>query len=193
MWVYPLPRRTRTKGFSYFFSLKTPYDNYVTIREELGKFSPKLLDKPEVIIANKMDVDTAKKNLVEFKKKVKCEVFEVSAAANQGLQDVVNRLADILDTIPDNPLYDESQIESHVLYKFKKEEPFTITKEDDVWVIRGEEVEKIFKMTKFSSDEAQYRFAKKLKRIGIDDKLKELGAESGDQVQILDFFFEYKD
>ena len=172
---------------------RDPYEDYLLINKELEEYNDKLIKKPMIVIANKMDVDTAKKNLVEFKKKVKCEVFEVSAAANQGLQDVVNRLADILDTIPDNPLYDESQIESHVLYKFKKEEPFTITKEDDVWVIRGEEVEKIFKMTKFSSDEAQYRFAKKLKRIGIDDKLKELGAESGDQVQILDFFFEYKD
>ena len=99
----------------------------------------------------------------------------------------------MLQELPDEELYDDDKIESHVLYKFKKEDKYTITKEDDVWVIKGDEVEKIFKMTKFSSDEAAYRFAKKLKRMGIDDKLRELGAESGDQVQILDFFFEYKD
>ena len=172
---------------------RDPYEDYLLINKELEEYNDKLIKKPMIVIANKMDIDSAKDNLEKFKKKVDCEIFEVSAATNQGLQDVVNRLADILDTIPDNPLYDESQIESHVLYKFKKEEPFTITKEDDVWVIRGEEVEKIFKMTKFSSDEAAYRFAKKLKRMGIDDKLRELGDESGDQVQILDFFFEYKD
>ena len=172
---------------------RDPYEDYLLINKELEEYNEKLIKKPMIVIANKMDIESAKENLIEFKKKVKCEIFEVSAAANQGLQEVVNRLADILDTIPDNPLYDESQIESHVLYKFKKEEPFTITKEDDVWVIKGDEVEKIFKMTKFSSDEAAYRFAKKLKRMGIDDKLRELGAESGDQVQILDFFFEYKD
>ena len=172
---------------------RDPYEDYLLINKELEEYNEKLIKKPMIVIANKMDIESAKENLIEFKKKVKCEIFEVSAASNQGLQEVVNRLADILDTIPDNPLYDESQIESHVLYKFKKEEPFTITKEDDVWVIKGDEVEKIFKMTKFSSDEAAYRFAKKLKRMGIDDKLRELGAESGDQVQILDFFFEYKD
>ena len=172
---------------------RNPYEDYLLINKELEEYNEKLIKKPMIVIANKMDIESAKENLIEFKKKVKCEIFEVSAASNQGLQEVVNRLADILDTIPDNPLYDESQIESHVLYKFKKEEPFTITKEDDVWVIKGDEVEKIFKMTKFSSDEAAYRFAKKLKRMGIDDKLRELGAESGDQVQILDFFFEYKD
>ena len=80
-----------------------------------------------------------------------------------------------------------------VLYKFKKEEPFTITKEDDAWVISGKEVERIFKMTKFSSDEAAYRFAKKLKRMGIDEKLKELGAKEGEQVKILDFYFDFKE
>ena len=109
-------------------------------------------------------------------------------------QIVVDRLADLIDSIPDNPLYDESQIESHVLYKFKKEEPFTITKDQDgTFVISGEEVERIFKMTKFSSDDAAYRFAKKLRKMGIDNKLLEMGAEEGDMVRILNFYFEFKD
>ena len=146
-----------------------------------------------IIIANKMDLEEAKDNLEKFKKKCDLKIFEVSAATNTGLQVVVDYLANLLDELPDNPLYDDSQIESHVLYKFKKEEPFTITKEDDVWVISGKEVERIFKMTKFSSEEAIYRFAKKLRRMGIDDKLRELGAQEGDQVRILDFYFDYKD
>ena len=175
--------------------MRDPYEDYVLINNELKAFNEKLLEKPQIIIANKMDLPEAKENLEEFKKKVPdAEVFEVSAATNQGLQKVVDRLAELLDEIPQNPLYDESQIESHVLYKFKKEEPFTITKEDDgLWVISGQEVERIFKMTKFSSEEAVYRFAKKLRRMGIDDRLAELGAEVGDQVRILDFYFDYKD
>ena len=174
--------------------MRDPYDDYVMINKELEAFNEKLIKKPMIVVANKMDIDGAKENLEEFKKKVDCEIFEVSAATNTGLQAVVDRLADLLDTIPNNPLYDESQIESHVLYKFKKEEPFTITRDDDgVWVISGAEVEKIFKMTKFSSDEAVYRFAKKLRRMGIDDKLIEMGAEEGDQVRILDFYFDFKD
>ncbi len=172
---------------------RDPYEDYLLINKELGEYNQKLLEKPMIVIANKMDLPEAKDNLEEFKKKVDCEIMEVSAAMNKGLQQVVDRLADILDTIPTNPLYDESQIESNVLYKFKKEEPFTITKEDDCWVISGDEIERIFKMTKFSSDEAAYRFAKKLKRMGIDDKLRELGAEENDQVRILNFYFNYKD
>ena len=172
---------------------RDPYEDYLLINKELGEYNKKLLEKPMIVIANKMDLPDAKEKLEEFKKKVDCEIFEVSAAMNKGLQPVVDRLADILDTIPMNPLYDESQIESNVLYKFKKEEPFTITKENDCWVVSGEEVEKLFKMTKFSSDEAAYRFAKKLKRMGIDDKLRELGAEENDSVRILDFYFNFKD
>ncbi len=173
--------------------MRDPYEDYLLINKELKDFNEKLLAKPQIIIANKMDLPGAKENLIAFKKKVATEIYEVSAATNQGLDKVINRLADLLDSIPTNPLYDESQIESHVLYKFKKEEPFTITKEDDVWVIEGKEVERIFKMTKFSSEEAVYRFSKKLRRMGIDDKLQELGAEEGDQVRILDFYFDYKD
>ena len=174
--------------------MRDPYEDYLLINNELKEFNESLIEKPQIIIANKMDLPEAKENLEKFKKKVDVEIFEISAATNTGLQKVVDRLADLLDTIPSNPLYDESQIESHILYKFKKEEPFTITKEDDgLWVISGKEVERIFKMTKFSSEEAVYRFSKKLRRLGIDEKLAELGAEEGDQVRILDFYFDYKD
>lgn len=175
--------------------LRDPYEDYLLINKELGDFNTKLLEKPQIIVANKMDIEGAKENLEEFKKKVpNVEIFEVSAATNTGLQAVVDKLADMLDAIPVNPLYDDSQIESHVLYKFKKEEPFTITRDDDgTWAISGDEVERIFKMTKFSGEEAEYRFAKKLTRMGIDDKLRELGAEEGDEVRILDFYFMFKD
>lgn len=176
------------------FEGRNPYDDYVLINKELEAFNKKLMEKPMIVIANKMDVEGAKENLEEFKKKVDCEIFEVSAVSKTGLDAVVNRLADILDTIPNNPLYDDSQIESHVLYKFKKEEPFIITRDDDgTWVVSGKEVERIFKMTKFSSDEAVTRFAKKLRKMGIDDKLVEMGAETGDSVRILDFYFYFRD
>lgn len=188
----------RTKVIAHVIDMagsegRDPYEDYLLINKELEAFNEKLMKKPMIIIANKMDLPEAKDNLEKFKEKVDLKVFEVSAATNTGLQVVVDYLATMLEEIPENPLYDDSQIESHVLYKFKKEEPFTITKEDDVWVISGKEVERLFKMTKFSSEEAIYRFAKKLRRMGIDQKLEELGAQVGDQVRILDFYFDYKD
>ncbi len=171
---------------------RNPYDDYLTINKELASFDEKLMKKPQIIIANKMDLPQAKDNLSKFKEKVSTEIFEVSAATNTGLQKVVDYLAERLSKIQQEPLYNDNEIESHILYKFQKEEPYTITKEDDVWVISGKEVERIFKMTKFTSDEAIYRFAKKLRRMGIDDKLEKMGAKEGDQVRILDFYFDYK-
>ncbi len=177
------------------FEGRNPYEDYILINKELEEFNSKLLDKPQIIIANKMDIEGASENLKEFKKKVKnIDIFEVSALSNTGLQKVVDHLSEMLEKIPFNPLYDESQVESHILYKFKKEEPYKIEKEEEgLWHIYGNEIEKIFKRTKFTSDEAIYRFAKKLRKMGIDDKLRELGAKEGDQVRILDFYFDFKD
>ena len=189
----------RTKVIAHVIDMsgsegRDPYEDYLLINKELEEFNKKLIKKPQIIIANKMDLEGSKEKLKEFKEKVKdVKIYEISAATNKGLQVVVDALADLIDEAPNDPLYDESQIESHVLYKFKKEEPFTITQDSDgTWVISGKEIEKIFKMTKFSSDEAVYRFAKKLRRMGIDQKLEELGAKEGDQVRILDFYFDFK-
>ena len=188
----------RTKVIAHVIDMasveeRDPYEDYVLINKELEEFNPKLLKKPMIIIANKMDLETSHDNLEEFKKKVSDKkIFEVSGATKEGLREVVNYLGNILKELPEEELYDDDKIESHVLYKFKKEEKYTITKEDDVWVIHGDEVEKLFKMTKFSSDEAVYRFARKLTKMGIDDKLEELGAKEGDQVRILDFYFDYR-
>lgn len=174
------------------FEGRDPYLDYVTINKELENFNKDILKKPEIIIANKMDLPSAKENLEKFKEKIgDKKIFEVSAMTNTGLEDVVTALADMLDEIPVTSLYEDDKFESHVLYKFKKDEPYTITKEDDCWVIRGDEIEKIFKMTKFT-DEGLARFSKKIRKMGVDDKLIELGAEPGDKVRILDFFFEYR-
>lgn len=174
------------------FEGRDPYEDYLTINKELEDFNKKIIDKPQIIIANKMDMPTSKENLKKFKEKVNVEVFEMSAMNGEGIDKIINKLADMLDNIKKEPLYDEQKFESHVLYKFKVEKPFTITRDNRTWVVRGDEVEKLLRMTKFSSDEAALRFSNKLRKMGIDDQLRELGAEEGDTVRILDFEFEYK-
>lgn len=175
------------------FEGRNPYDDYVTIREELKHFNESLLKRPEIIIANKMDMDSAAINLEEFKQKVPdVEIFPITAITNEGLDEVVTKLADLIDEIPLEPLYEEEKFESFVLYKFKKEEPFTIEKDGDIWIIKGKEVERLLQMTRFGTDEATVRFANKLRKMGIDQKLVEMGIEEGDIVKILDYEFEFK-
>ena len=99
----------------------------------------------------------------------------------------------MLKTISKKPLYEDEKIESHILYKFERTKPFTITKDNDTWVIRGEEVEKLLRMTKFQTEESANRFANKLRKMGIDEELRNKGAVDGDNVRILDFEFEYRE
>ena len=172
---------------------RNPYGDYIIIMDELRQFDPKLLDKPMIIIANKMDMPSSKENLKEFKKNVNQEIYEVSAINNEGLDKVLIKIADMLDTIKKEPLYEEEKFESHVLYKFKSELPFTITKEGDTFVVKGDKIEKLLKMTWFASDEAYLRFSHKMKKMGIDDELKKMGIENGDIIRILDYEFEYRD
>ena len=169
---------------------RCPYEDYIKINKELKEFNPKILEKPQIVIANKMDMPDAEKNLEEFKKKVD-NVYPVKAITGEGLKEVIEKLSEMLDKIAKQPLYEEEKFESHVLYKFSLKEPFTITKEEDAYVIKGEVVEKLLRMTKFNTDEAAARFASKLRHLGVDDKLKELGVEEGDTIRILDYEFEY--
>lgn len=170
---------------------RNPYDDYITICEELEKFSKKLINKPEIIIANKMDIESAKDNLEEFKKKVNLPVYEISAINNSGLDIVVEELKNLVQNTKEEVLFEPEIQESHVLYKFKKEKPFTIVKDNAVYVIRGEQVEKLFMMTNFNTEEALVRFSHKLRKMGIDDELEKMGIQEGDIVRILDYEFEY--
>lgn len=171
---------------------RDPLEDYETINKELKDFDEKLILKPQVIIANKMDLEGAKENLERFKEKYNVPVYEVSAITNKGLDKVLVKIADELDNIKEEPLFSDETFESHVLYKFKKEQPFTITRDNDIYVVKGKEIEKLFHMTKFT-DEGAIRFARKLRKMGIDDKLLEMGAKYGDKVQIEDLIFEFKE
>ena len=187
----------RTKVIAHIIDMsgiegRDPIDDFKTINNELAKFSEKLAKKPMIVIANKMDMPNSEENLSKFRENVDCQVYTMSAINDEGIDEILVELANLLEVTIDEPLYEETEYLSHVLYKFKKEEPYEIIKEDDCFVIRGEQVERLFKMTKFGSEEGILRFAKTLRKMGIDDKLEKMGAVEGDIVKILDFSFEYR-
>lgn len=176
------------------FEGRDPVEDYRMINQELAQFSEKLMKKPQIVIANKMDLEGAKENLERFQKETGVTVYPISAISQEGLDHVLLALADLLEKEETEPLYEEDQFESHVLYTFKKEEPYTITRNDDgSFTIHGKEIEKLFRMTKFNSQEGMLRFAKRLRKMGIDDKLESMGAKAGDKVKILDFEFEFNE
>lgn len=187
----------RTKVIAHIIDMsgiegRNPYEDYLKINNELELFNESLLKKQQIIIANKMDIESSQQNLVKFKDKVKYPIYEISAINNMGVGKVLIELANHVDNVPDSKIHEEDDFEKHVLYKFKKEAPFTIEKEGNIWIVKGETVEKLFKMTKFSTEEGIRRFAKKIRIMGIDDKLIEMGAKPGDTVKILDVELEFQ-
>ena len=171
---------------------RDPYDDFVKINKELEEYDKSLLDRPMIVIANKIDIDF-NNNLEEFSKKVKLPIFPVSASSNKGLDKVVDALGDMLAKLPKEQINKEEKLEGHILYKFKKEEPFKIEKiGEHKFRIKGEKVERILKMTKFQTEESVLRFENKLRHLGIDDALMKMGCEEGDTIYILDYEFDFK-
>lgn len=171
---------------------RDPYQDYVTINKELEAFNKKILDKPQIVIANKMDMPESSKNLEKFKSKVDVPVYPISAIDGKGLDKVVEVLASMLDKINKEPLFDVKE-ESHVVYKYEEEKPFKVFREKDGFRVKGDKIEKLLRMTWFASDETYRRFSNQLKKMGIEDELRKMGAKNGDMIYILDYEFEYRE
>ncbi|MFB4163762.1 GTPase ObgE [Alteribacillus sp. JSM 102045] len=174
---------------------RDPFEDFQKINAELKQYNLRLLERPQVVMANKMDMPEADDNLIRFKKKMPKEykVFPVSALTKKGLTNMLREVADLVDTTPEFPVYDEEEQEERVIYRYeKKQQPFTISRDDDgAFVLSGPEIEKVFKMTDMTRDESVRRFSRKMRHMGIDEALREKGAKDGDIVRLLDFEFEF--
>lgn len=169
---------------------RNPSEDYRVIREEIEKYSEILKNKKEVVIASKMDLTDGSKNLEEFKKNYpNVEVIPISAFNMEGIDEMIERLMEILKETPKEELYPQ---ESFKVYKYEDNVPYKIKKDGNIWVVSGKEIETLLLMTKFNEDEGVLRFARKFKGMGIEDKLEKMGAKVGDEVQILDYMFTFK-
>lgn len=169
---------------------RNPSEDYRVIREEIEKYSEILKNKKEVVIASKMDLADGSKNLEEFKKNYpNVEVIPISAFNMEGIDEMIERLMEILKETPKEELYPQ---ESFKVYKYEDNVPYKIKKDGNIWVVSGKEIETLLLMTKFNEDEGVLRFARKFKGMGIEDELEKMGAKVGDEVQILDYMFTFK-
>lgn len=171
---------------------RDPYEDYVTINKELGEYEYRLLERPQIIVANKMDGDEAEENLKKFKEKLGDQkVFPIIAPIHEGIDAVLYAVADALETAPD--FFNQEEEQESVLYTYKEEEkPFTIhNKGTGVWEVTGKKVERLVQMASFTTDDGFQRFALQIRNMGIDDALREAGCEDGDTVRLYDFEFEF--
>lgn len=173
---------------------RDPYEDFVKINEELRQYEWRLLERPQVIAANKMDMPGAEENLRAFKEKLNDDsipIYPISALTRTGLTALLAHVADLVERTPTFPIHVEDG--QGAVYKFAEKEPkFEIMRDDDgAFVVKGAAVERLFRMTDFNRDESVRRFARALRRMGVDDALREHGIEDGDTVRILDFEFEF--
>lgn len=172
---------------------RDPVEDYKKINLELESYNPDLLKRPQIIVANKMDLPGAEENLIEFKKQLGLEVIAISAFTKENLNELIYKVADKLDEVK---LIPEPIIETKIVeYKFKEEEePFTLVLcEDGVYNVVGPMIKKLFDKTDFNNDPSIRRFAKQIRDLGVDAALREKGVQNGDTVRILDYEFEFYD
>ncbi|WP_019316852.1 GTPase ObgE [Streptococcus mutans] len=183
---------------------RDPYEDYLAINKELETYNLRLLERPQIIVANKMDMPQAAENLDQFKEKLdanygefddKPQIFPISGIAHQGLDALLDATAQLLAQTDDFLLYDESDMQEEAYYGFEEEEKaFDISRADDAaWVLSGEKLEKLFVMTNMERDEAIMKFSRQLRGMGVDQALRERGAKDGDIVRIGKFEFEFVD
>lgn len=173
---------------------RDPYDDYLKINQELKEYDPKLMERPQIIAANKMDMPGAEKNLEKFKAQLHHDVsvYSISALTKEGLRDILFAVADTLEEIPKVSSKIE-EVDEKVVYRYqKKDAPFQITRDPDgAYVLYGHQIEKLFKMTDFNRDEAVQRFARQIRGMGVDEALREKGAKNGNLVRLLEYEFEF--
>ena len=174
---------------------RDPVEDYKKINNELESYNMDLLKRPQIIVANKMDMPNAEENLKRFKKELGIEeVIAISALTKNNLTELLYKIADTLDTAKqDEEIITPQDIV--VEYNFvEPEAPFTITLEDDgVYNVTGPAVQRLFDRIDVASESGARLFAKKLRTMGVDEALREKGVKNGDSVRILNYEFEFID
>lgn len=176
---------------------RDPFTDYQVINKELESYKYDLMKRPQIIIANKMDIPGAEDNLELFKMELEDDypIIPISAATKMNIQELLYKTADLLDVTERFDLYDEVDYEQVVEYTFNAdEEIFEIhLGEDNVYEVTGGPLRRIFEMTDFKNDQSVKRFSRQLRSLGVDAKLRELGVQNKDTVRIFDFEFEFID
>ena len=171
---------------------RNPVEDFYAINAELKKYSEKLSQRKQIIVANKIDVmqdEELLKQVEELAQKENLELYKISAATRQGVEELIDHVAEVIKTLPKEDLI---EIEDKVVYTLEdKNDQWEIKEEDGVFIVSGRAVERLMGRVNIEDNESMYYLQKSLKNMGIDQKLKEMGVCEGDTVILADWELEW--
>lgn len=174
---------------------RDPYEDFTIINNEVFGFSKRLSTRKQVVAANKIDLIEDRAVLDELVQKLEADgvkVFLISAATGEGIEDLLNYVTTMLDTIEDEPFIEEDE---YYVEPINQEDPNEVIyfMDGDVYCVEGNFIDRILYSTNLTDIESLRRFQNVLKTRGVFDKLREMGCEDGDTVRIFELEFEFYD
>lgn len=166
--------------------------DFDVINRELELYNPELAKRPQIIAANKIDALYGQDKLEKFRKEMEnrgYKVFEISAATNQGVDNLIKYTYEQLKTLPEVVLFDPEQ-EIEIIHE-TDEPKFTVRRENEVYVVEGLWIDKILRSVNFNDRESLQYFQRVMKNMGVIEALEEKGVEEGNTVRIGEIEFDY--
>ena len=173
---------------------RNPVEDFNTINEELKQYSEKLAARKQIIVANKIDSmqdENLYKELEKMAKEKGIEIYKISAITGEGIEGLLKHVSEILKTLPKEDVVEV--VGGKKVYTLEDEIPFTITREDGMWIVDGPGVQKIMRRVNLEDNESMYYFQKCLDELGVNKALKEAGVKQGDTVKVVDWELEWMD
>lgn len=168
-------------------------EDFDKINDELKLYNEKLSSRPQVVVANKIDIMEDSSNFEDFKNELESrgyKVFKMSAATREGIDDVIAYVSQLLKEVEDIELVSEEEMYRPELVQ-DTEEGLQVEIEDGVFVVTGKALRRIMYSVNFEDMESVQFFQKSMESQGVFDKLREMGIEDGDTVKIYDIEFEF--
>ncbi len=172
---------------------RDPVEDFEAINAELREYSPELASREMLVVANKLDILEEPENLERLKAHVEAKglpFFQLSAATNQGVRELMQAAAAKLSQLPPIIVYEPDYVERPP--EVDTSEPLSIEHVDDVWIVEGPWLQKIMANVNFSNFESRNWFDRMLRQSGLFDRLEQMGIQDGDLVSLYNLEFEYQ-
>lgn len=173
---------------------RNPVQDFYIINQELEKYSKKLSQRKQIIVANKIDSmqdENLYKDLEKLAKEKEIPIYKISAATGEGVKKLISEVSKILNTLPKEELLDKTAAKK--VYKLEEEKPFSIVKKEDMYVVDGPSIRNLMRKVNIEDNESLYYFQKNLEKLGVNEALKEAGVQEGDTVKVYNYILEWED